>query len=186
MNLVPITSKGTIEFRHLAGTKDIKRIITWINLILCLKKFALKNSPDYIWDRIKTLNTTSEYKMFADEVFEDMVQAIWNKDFNKDVGTCVTYVKQTCIVNKFQNELYLKEIEGSKPEASENYYEDSFDPADIPPTRYIRTQPGTLNSAAFLGTQESPWGNLSFTPTPEVPAAPTISNLTRNLISRTV
>ena len=44
MNLCPIFEKGTVEFRHLHGTKDIKEIVNWINLILCLKKAALKNS----------------------------------------------------------------------------------------------------------------------------------------------
>jgi len=111
LNLLPIMQKGTIEFRHLGGTKDIKKIITWINMILCLKKFALQKSPEYIWNRIKTLNTTSEYRLFGEEVFKELIQLLWDVDFNSNVSDCVTYVKQFCIPNPFSTELRLKYIQ---------------------------------------------------------------------------
>ena len=40
VNLLPMTTFGTIEFRHLPTTFDPQRIITWINMILSLKRFA--------------------------------------------------------------------------------------------------------------------------------------------------
>lgn len=101
LNLLPIMSKGTIEFRHMSGTKDIERLITWINLLLSLKKFALQKTPEYIWKRINTLNTTSEYRLFAEEVFGEFLPILWNDNFNKAVATCITYVKQFCIRNTF-------------------------------------------------------------------------------------
>lgn len=101
LNLLPIMDKGTIEFRHMSGTKDIERLITWINLLLSLKKFALQKSPEYIWKRINTLNTTSEYRLFAEEVFGEFLPILWNDNFNKAVATCITYVKQFCIRNEF-------------------------------------------------------------------------------------
>lgn len=101
LNLLPIMNKGTIEFRHMSGTKDIERLITWINLLLSLKKFALQKSPEYIWKRINTLNTTSEYRLFAEEVFGEFLPILWNDNFNKAVATCITYVKQFCIRNTF-------------------------------------------------------------------------------------
>jgi len=113
LNLLPIMEKGTIEFRHLNGTGNIKHIITWINLILSLKKFALQKTPDYIWSRIATLNTTSEYRLFGEEVFGEYIQLLWNQDYNEAVSDCITYVKQFCITNPFADELLS--LDNTKP-----------------------------------------------------------------------
>lgn len=113
LNLLPIMEKGTIEFRHLNGTGNIKHIITWINLILSLKKFALQKTPDYIWSRIATLNTTSEYRLFGEEVFGEYIQLLWNQDYNEAVSDCITYVKQFCITNPFADELL--NLDNNKP-----------------------------------------------------------------------
>ena len=113
LNLLPIHDRGTIEFRHMAGTKDIEHLMTWINLILSLKKFALRNEPEYIWHRIETLNTTSEYRMFAEEVFGILAQHLFTPLFNKNLAYCITYIKTNCIKNPFKTELISKFSEKS-------------------------------------------------------------------------
>lgn len=105
LNTLPIIDFGTIEFRHLEGTNDIEKIITWINLILSLKKFALRNDPEYIWHRIETLNTTSEYRMFGEEVFGTMIETIYTSNFNNEVEQCSIYIKNHCLINNFKNSL---------------------------------------------------------------------------------
>lgn len=105
MNALPIWDKGTLEFRHLAGTGDISRILTWINLLLSLKIFALQKSPEYIWERILSLNTNSQYRIFGEEVFKELFPLLWNDSFNENVAECVSYVKSFCIENEFQKEL---------------------------------------------------------------------------------
>lgn len=44
INLLPMHTFGTVEFRHLPTTFDADRLITWINMILCVKAFA-QNGP---------------------------------------------------------------------------------------------------------------------------------------------
>lgn len=105
MNALPIWDKGTLEFRHLAGTNNIAHIITWINLLLSLKIFALQKTPDYIWNKVLSLNTNSQYRMFGEEVFKDLFSLLWNDSFNENVAECVSYVKSFCIENEFQKEL---------------------------------------------------------------------------------
>jgi hypothetical protein len=105
LNLLPITEKGTIEFRHMQGTKDIKKLMTWINLILCLKKFALRNDPEYIWHRVTTLNTTSEYRMFGEEVFGTLIEEIYTNNFNNEVEKCSIYIKNQCLTNFFKEDI---------------------------------------------------------------------------------
>jgi len=105
LNLLPIWEKGTIEFRHLHGTKDLAKIMPWINMILSLKMFALKHPPEYIWHRIGTLNSTSQYRQFAAEVFGDQLSFLEGKEFNKDISQCISTIKTQCIVNPFIDEV---------------------------------------------------------------------------------
>lgn len=105
LNLLPITEKGTIEFRHMQGTQDIKKLMTWINLILCLKKFALRNDPEYIWHRVTSLNTTSEYRMFGEEVFGPLLEEIYTSNFNSEVEKGSIYIKNQCLTNSFKESL---------------------------------------------------------------------------------
>jgi hypothetical protein len=78
LNLASLIKFGTLEFRHLNGTDDVNRIITWINLIMCMKQFAMKQKFDYIKDRIESLNTNSQYEYFVHEIF-----GAWDKHLDK-------------------------------------------------------------------------------------------------------
>jgi len=105
LNLCPIFEKGTIEFRHLHGTKDIPEIVNWINLILCLKKAALKNSSEYLWDKVRTLNTSSQYHEFANEIFGTFITNLDDRSLIEDMSSCVTYVKSRCFNNTWKSDL---------------------------------------------------------------------------------
>jgi hypothetical protein len=105
LNLCPIFEKGTIEFRHLHGTKDVKEIVNWINLILCLKKAALKNSSEYLWDKVRTLNTSSQYHEFANEIFGTFIINLDDRSLIEDMASCVTYVKSRCFNNTWRSDL---------------------------------------------------------------------------------
>ena len=107
LNLCPIFEKGTIEFRHLHGTKDVKEIVNWVNLILCLKKAALKNTSEYLWDKVKTLNTSSQYHEFANEIFGSFIIHLDDSKLIKDMASCVTYVKTRCFQNFWKTDLTL-------------------------------------------------------------------------------
>lgn len=48
INLKPVLSQGSIEFRHMVGTSDKARLVEWINMLLCLKKAAITFTEDDI------------------------------------------------------------------------------------------------------------------------------------------
>ena len=102
LNLQPIYEKGTIEFRHMYGTKDIPTIIQWINFILCLKKFALRNDPEQVLLTIANLNTNSQYKQFFDSVFGLQGVNLWTDKTSKEIAEAVSYVKERCLPNEFE------------------------------------------------------------------------------------
>jgi hypothetical protein len=69
LNLVPLRDKGTVEFRHLEGTCDIGRIVTWLNIIGSIFAYATKHKTGEIAKTIAEMNTVSNYELFMGEVF---------------------------------------------------------------------------------------------------------------------
>jgi len=69
LNLIPLSSLGTLEFRHMAGTNNVDRILTWANIIGCLFRFAKQNNYEDVLKTIRGLNTTSAYGTFMMNVF---------------------------------------------------------------------------------------------------------------------
>lgn len=53
LNLIPLARFGTIEFRQLPTTFDVSRIMTWIKLVLSIKKFGSEvvEVEDYLAER---------------------------------------------------------------------------------------------------------------------------------------
>ena len=68
-NLLPLGGAGTIEFRQLGGTIDLKVLHTWINMIFSLKKFSCSVSYKGLKNRISRLNYSSEYQALFYEIF---------------------------------------------------------------------------------------------------------------------
>lgn len=71
LNLVPMQEKGTVEFRHMYGTSDVKTLITWCNMLACLKDTAKRFQPKELQEHIAQLNTNSAYSLFIDDVFAE-------------------------------------------------------------------------------------------------------------------
>lgn len=82
---------GTIEFRHLYGTLDEKIIINWINNIFCLRNAAATIEYEHLLDRLKVMNTTSEYVALYQQVFKGFANT--RTMLKRDFEYCVTQTK---------------------------------------------------------------------------------------------
>lgn len=73
LNILPITTLGTLEFRHMSGTIKPGLLVEWINLLLSLKQFA-KRQQTFIElrDSICELNTNSQYEKMLRDVFGEL------------------------------------------------------------------------------------------------------------------
>ncbi len=78
-NLLPLTSLGTIEFRHMQGNNDIPYIMTWIEAINHLKTLASQHSFDEWFAQISVLNNTSEYFAFVKRCFGNVAEGMFRK-----------------------------------------------------------------------------------------------------------
>lgn len=69
LNLLPLSELGTLEWRHLAGTKDLSRIGYWISMILRLDAYATTVTEEKLLTVLFELNSESYYDMFSRDVF---------------------------------------------------------------------------------------------------------------------
>lgn len=70
LNLLPLASKGTIEFRHMHGTSNHDKISVWIRLLSRLFDYAVVNGKE-VRQRLSTIWTVNDLDKLADEVFKD-------------------------------------------------------------------------------------------------------------------
>ena len=108
LNLQPISSFGTVEYRHLPGINNVGKILIWLDLISRLKVWAYKNSFEDVMARISDLNTNSQYAAFLNDVFGPAAQFLDNSDLLHDMEVGVTAVRNCVIANDFNNNLRLE------------------------------------------------------------------------------
>ena len=111
-NVLPLNSKGTIEFRHMGGTLDLQILMDWINLILSLKRFAYKTPLKKLLTIVENLNTDSAYMVFLESVFPQHNHLLWESGSDTKLEEGVISVKQ-CIVwsNSKEKEEICKSLE---------------------------------------------------------------------------
>lgn len=83
LNFQPVGQKGTIEFRHLHGTCDVPLILTWVNLIGSIFKYATSNTYERVADEILALNTVSNYDGFAHQVFGGLTDVLFTHNYRE-------------------------------------------------------------------------------------------------------
>lgn len=72
-NLLPLSSRGTIEFRHMKGTDNLEYLFGWIDAILYLKRYAMTVKLSAFQDSICSVNTTSEFVTLAESIIPSKI-----------------------------------------------------------------------------------------------------------------
>ena len=98
INIFPDVEKrdgilGTMEFRQMAGNKNILYIKTWIEIIAHLVKYAHTQDYKELKERISNMRMTSQYWELFKDIFEDKAPALNYSDFDKDVEQGITFAK---------------------------------------------------------------------------------------------
>jgi len=94
LNLLPILRYGTVEFRHLYGTRDVDLIVNWINIILSLKKAAMEvTNFEGLVTTLVNLNVKSEYHNFLGRIFGNFLPLLATKGFEKEFSCSISNVK---------------------------------------------------------------------------------------------
>jgi hypothetical protein len=69
LNILPLVTQGTLEFRHLHGTADLKKIGKWLQIIGCLFEYATSHTFEEVSKQIMQMNTISNYHEWLTAVF---------------------------------------------------------------------------------------------------------------------
>lgn len=70
LNLAPVQTQGTVEFRHLHGTNDQALITNWLRVIGRLRAYAVANPLEKVKDQLLNMNTVSNYGQWLEDVFQ--------------------------------------------------------------------------------------------------------------------
>lgn len=114
LNLDAIRKFGTLEFRQLHGTHDVRKIVNWINFLIKIYDYSLSHKLEDIITKISELNTNSLYINYLNEVFGNVVTLLDLTDIKNDLEKGVKAVKQSIVSNKFLLEL-KKALEPTSP-----------------------------------------------------------------------
>lgn len=96
-NVAPIKTYGTIEYRHMPGTWDIDKILTFINILDYFKETAKKESWDNLNSMILQINTISNYKEFVYKVLNNnnkLISSLFPTHNFKSIEDGVTVAKR--------------------------------------------------------------------------------------------
>jgi hypothetical protein len=93
LNLVPLRSYGTVEFRHMTGTCDVERLQVWIDMILSLRQFAIKTPFNTLKKLALELNTSSEYVQTLYAIFGNHASLLQNENTAQSMEKACCFVK---------------------------------------------------------------------------------------------
>jgi hypothetical protein len=137
LNLIPITTQGTLEFRHLEGTCDVKRITNWICLIAKIFEHAMSNTLKQVQLQIVNMNTVSNYHQWLYSVFGEYAQLLQTDNFERHLAQGVIDTKLMLMdESKISIDEYIRNLRETPLETSQFM---SSEPAPIPP--WIRQPP---------------------------------------------
>jgi hypothetical protein len=88
---------GTIEFRHMHGTKSISKVYEWIMLILCMKNYAMRRPTEVLFQEVSDLNTNSQYFGFLQRVFPGWFSVLDTNQLKLDMEFNVSRIKAACV-----------------------------------------------------------------------------------------
>jgi len=119
-NLKPLKTFGTVEFRQAQGTSNTTVILDWCNILLRIHEFARKHPYNEIKPTLWELNTTSQYSMFAMQVFQEQVWYFPNPDWKNIMEEGVAYLKECDITSHMHNPKILDGPLLKKPKERKN------------------------------------------------------------------
>jgi hypothetical protein len=86
LNLLPIHELGTVEFRHLGGTCDVKKIMQWVFLLAKMFEYVLSTPYEEVKNEIKCMNTVSNYHEWLERVFGEYMELVQYDGYELDLA----------------------------------------------------------------------------------------------------
>lgn len=97
LNLAPVRTQGTVEFRHMEGHANIDRLTNWLNIIDDILTFSMNNKFDDVYKVVSSLNNTSEYSAWAASVLKNSIHIFNPESIRTKLARGVIEAKLTAI-----------------------------------------------------------------------------------------
>jgi len=96
LNLLPIGDKGTLEFRHMHGTFDHKKVSIWIRLLTKLVDYVDQQKTKNIRQMVLSMDRSFDYLELLKEIFgTDYVYLKYQNYY--DIANSINNVKQAFV-----------------------------------------------------------------------------------------
>ena len=109
LNINRIVDIGTVEFRQLHGTVNKEEILTWIKIIMCIKRYAMHNMQGI--DDFPTVVSGFAVDDYLVDIFgEDLADVLVYPHIEEDLLKGVRYAQDVLLtgpLNKLQDKLYV-------------------------------------------------------------------------------
>jgi hypothetical protein len=93
LNLNPLSTYGTIEWRHMEGTCDLEKIILWLQIIGSIYAYATSMEYEDVLKSVIGLNTTSQYNTIFSLVFGRFAEQLKYPGYDIDIEDGVLNMK---------------------------------------------------------------------------------------------
>lgn len=70
LNLIPLRSKGTIEFRQMHGTSDVRKLSIWVRMITRMFQWCEKQGTGNVRKILSDIWNEAELEKIGEEIFE--------------------------------------------------------------------------------------------------------------------
>jgi hypothetical protein len=105
LNVLPIQTFGTVEFRQMPGTSDVPKLCIWLDLLSRIRLFAYKTNFADVIGTISDLNTNSQYRKFVESVFGSLTVYLDTTSLLNDMEKAVYICKNCTAVNAFHQKI---------------------------------------------------------------------------------
>lgn len=93
LNLLPLTKQGTVEFRHMHGTFDVRKVALWIRLITKLRDYVVATDSKSLRGMVLEFDETSDYRSLLFKIFDRDVEFLKYRGFS-DIAASIDATKQ--------------------------------------------------------------------------------------------
>lgn len=100
LNLAPVRSLGTVEFRHMPGNCNMELISTWLKLLVSIMQMAKNSTYDDLLETIITLNSSSAYDAFLTKIFNTHTTHLMTPDYRMLLENGVLAAKYAVLFHK--------------------------------------------------------------------------------------
>lgn len=144
LNLASLFTYGTVEFRHLRTTRNRQKIFSWINMILLLHRFSMRED----FERVFTAHlATGDYMGLLAHIYGDY--EIWSSLVYPDMYEEINYLGAD-LAYEFYFSRHVKKQESKKKEKKDKkkaMLEQLMEPAE--PAPGLMARPFRMNNVVF-------------------------------------